>query len=259
MYTFTGYDASAHLSEETHDPARRAPWGIVTSVVVSAVAGYAYLVGLTLAIGNLGDLAKDDHAPLTILTEGLGAGWGRGGMGLAIFAMWFCGLASVTSASRTLWAFSRDDGLPFSAALRRVHPTFKTPYVAIAVAFAAPLVLVLLTSRFDDSYFNAMVSMATMGLYISYVVPVGLGVVARLRGKWHRMGPWNLRAFGLPIAVLAIGWGVFVLVVCSLPPDVLPSRMLGGMLLVLAIVYFAFVRQRFKGPAITLAKLEKSP
>ena len=35
MWTFTGFDASAHVSEETHDPARRAPWGIVLSVIVS--------------------------------------------------------------------------------------------------------------------------------------------------------------------------------------------------------------------------------
>ena len=120
MYTFTGYDASAHMSEETHDPARRAPIGILTAVGVSAVAGYAYLVGLTLAIDDLPALAKDDHAPLTILQHGLGPTAGRWGMGLAIFAMWFCGLSSVTSASRTLYAFSRDDGLPFSAAIRKV-------------------------------------------------------------------------------------------------------------------------------------------
>jgi hypothetical protein len=43
MFTFTGYDASAHLAEETHDPARRTPWGILTSVGVSAIAGYLLL------------------------------------------------------------------------------------------------------------------------------------------------------------------------------------------------------------------------
>ena len=50
MWTFTGFDASAHVSEETHDPTRRAPWGIVLSVLVSAVAGYALVVAITLAI-----------------------------------------------------------------------------------------------------------------------------------------------------------------------------------------------------------------
>src|SRR2546426_82928 len=52
-WTFTGYDASAHVSEETHDPSRNAPWGMVMSVVVSGVAGYALLLAVTLSIGDL--------------------------------------------------------------------------------------------------------------------------------------------------------------------------------------------------------------
>lgn len=256
MYTFTGYDASAHMSEETHDPARRAPIGILTAVGVSAVAGYAYLVGLTLAIDDLPALAKDDHAPLTILQHGLGPTAGRWGMGLAIFAMWFCGLSSVTSASRTLYAFSRDDGLPFSAAIRKVHPTLKTPHVAIAVAFVAPAVLVVATSRLESSFFDAMVSMATMGLYVSYALPIGLGLVARGRGRWRRMGPFHLRGFGRVVAVLALGWSAFVLVVCSLPPEVLPSRLFAAMLALLGVAWLVVVRKRFRGPAITLDALE---
>src|SRR4029453_666794 len=64
MFTFTGYDASAHLAEETHDPARRTPWGIVSSVAVSAVAGFLLLSAITLGIRDLPSLAADRHAPL---------------------------------------------------------------------------------------------------------------------------------------------------------------------------------------------------
>ncbi len=259
MYTFTGYDASAHLSEETHDPARRAPIGILSAVGVSAIAGYAYLVGLTLAVGSLPDLAKDEHAPLAILQEGLGPRAGRWGMGLAIFAMWFCGLSSVTSASRTLYAFARDDGLPGSRALKRVHPRLKTPHVAIGVAFVAALALVVGTSRLEASFFDAMVSMATMGLYVSYALPIGLGLVARARGRLRRRGPFSLGRLTQPVAALAVGWSAFVLVACSLPPEVLPSRLFAGMLVALGVVYFAFVRRRFKGPAITLEAIERDP
>ena len=49
----SGFDASAHVSEETHDPTRNAPWGILLSVVVSGVAGYALLLAVTLSIGDL--------------------------------------------------------------------------------------------------------------------------------------------------------------------------------------------------------------
>jgi amino acid transporter len=49
LASHVAYDASAHPSEETKNPERKAPWGIVLSVVVSAVAGYALLVGLTVS------------------------------------------------------------------------------------------------------------------------------------------------------------------------------------------------------------------
>ena len=76
-------------------------------------------------------------------------------MGLAIAAMWFCGLSSVTSASRTMYAFSRDGGLPFSAAIARVSPRTRTPVVAIGVATVGPLLLVLGTAPFAASLFDA--------------------------------------------------------------------------------------------------------
>src|SRR5271154_348139 len=80
MWTFTGFDASAHVSEETHDPARRAPWGIVSAVLVSAVAGYALVVALTLAIGDLPATASADAPALFILRHALGERTGRAAM-----------------------------------------------------------------------------------------------------------------------------------------------------------------------------------
>ncbi len=257
MFTFTGYDASAHLSEETHDPARAAPRGIVTSVAVSAVFGYLLLAGITLAIRDLSVVARDRHAALAILESALGKGAGRGAMGLAILAMWFCGLSSVTSASRTLWAFSRDGGLPGSRALRRVNERTRTPLVAIGVTTAGPLVLVLATSAVSDALFDAMAKMATMGLYVSYATPVLLGAVARHRGRWKTLGPINLGRAGLAVAWAAVAWSVFVLVVCSLPPNDLAARMLGGSVVVLSSLCATVVRRRFAGPKVTLSGLEE--
>ena len=53
QWTFTGYEASAHVSEETLDPRRHAPWGMIMSVTVSAVAGYLLLLALTLSIRSI--------------------------------------------------------------------------------------------------------------------------------------------------------------------------------------------------------------
>ncbi len=50
QYTLTGYDASAHMSEETHDADTAAPRGIVFSVVVSVIFGFILLVAMNVGI-----------------------------------------------------------------------------------------------------------------------------------------------------------------------------------------------------------------
>ena len=105
---------------------------------MSALFGYLLLAAITLGIKDLPAIASDKHAALTVMRGALGDGMGRIGMGLALAAMWFCGLSSVTSASRTLWAFSRDHGLPGSHVLSRVSEKTKTPVYAILGRSFAP-------------------------------------------------------------------------------------------------------------------------
>jgi amino acid transporter len=256
MFTFTGYDASAHLAEETHDPARRTPSGIMSSVAVSAVAGYLLLAALTLGIKDLGATAADPHAPLLILRGALGGAAGSAAMGLALAAMWFCGLSSVTSASRTVYAFARDGGLPASRSIGRVNARTRTPLVAIVIVTLGPFLLVVGTAPFAASLFDAMAKMATMALYVSYAIPIGLGLIARRRGAWRTLGPFNTGRFGRAIALVAVLWSIFVLVVCSLPPNQIPAAMLAGLLVILLATYATFFRGRFAGPKVRLASLE---
>lgn len=259
MFTFTGYDASAHLAEETHDPARRTAWGIVSSVLVSAIAGYLLLCAITLGIRDLPTAAADEHPPLLVMRLAFGDKAGRASMALALVAMWFCGLSGVTSASRTLYAFARDRGLPFSLAIGRVHHKTKTPVVATMIATVGPFVLVMGTAPFAQfKLFDAMAKMATMALYVSYAIPIVLGLAARHRRSWKTLGPFHLpRNLGVPVAWAATLWCVFVLVVCSLPPNQLPAGMLGVLVVVLTASYLILLRGRFVGPKVKLASLEQ--
>jgi amino acid transporter len=257
MWTFTGFDASAHVSEETHDPARRAPWGIVSAVLVSAAFGYAFVAALTLALPDVATTAADDNPPVYIVRHALGERAGNAAMGLAIVAMWFCGLSSVTSASRTLFAFARDGGVPFSERIRRVSAVHKTPEVAIATCVVMPLVLVLVSRLMRKEVFLAVASLATTGLYVSYATPIALGAVARRARRWTRPGPFTLGRLGVPLAWLAVLWAAFVLVVCVLPPNALAGVMLLGVAVALAALYFGVVRGNFTGPKISLAEIER--
>jgi amino acid transporter len=248
MWTFTGFDASAHVSEETHDPARRAPWGIVSSVVVSAVAGYALVVALTLAIRDLPKTAADAHPALFILEGALGETWGRAALGLAVVAMWFCGLSAVTSLSRATYAFARDGGLPGSSHLRLVGARFHTPHYAVVLATVLPLALGLSSAVLSDDQFLAIASLATTALYVSYAIPIVLGVVSRWKGDWRRLGPWQLGRAGVVVACGAVVWSLFVLATAALPHGGAFLGLLLAVAGVLAIVYAAFFRGRFTGP-----------
>ena len=126
-WTFTGYDASAHVSEETHDPSRNAPWGMVLAVLVSGLAGYAMLLAVTLSIGDLTAAVGAENPFIFVLRGALGSSLGNALVSVAMAAMWFCGLSSVTSNSRMLFAFARDGGLPLAKRLARVSPRFRSP------------------------------------------------------------------------------------------------------------------------------------
>lgn len=240
-WTFTGYDASAHASEETKDAALNAPKGILTAVIASAIAGWLMLVAITLAINNLDEAVAAPNPFIFVLEHALGR-LGTGLVWVAVGAMWFCGLSSVTSNSRMLYAFARDGGLPFSRQLARVDARFQSPVTAVWVSVGMALALSVLTQ-----VYSVMAALSTIALYASYVLPIGCALWARRVG-WPRTGPWSLGKFGPVVNVIAIAWVAFMLVLLSLPPNELAGRTFVATVVVLTIAWFGGVRRIFKGP-----------
>ena len=120
-YTITGYDASAHMSEETRQASRSAAIGMVMSVVVSVFFGFILLVAITFAVPDVqGTLDAVANAVVYIWTTSLGNAWAEFLLLIAVVAQFFCGTASVTSASRMMFAFSRDRAVPGSKVWRKV-------------------------------------------------------------------------------------------------------------------------------------------
>jgi amino acid transporter len=251
QWTYTGFDASAHLAEETEDPRWRAPWGIVLSVAVSGVVGYLLLISLTLAIrtipGALG--AKDAQgnaipAVIAILGSALGAKAGNAMAALAAMAMWFCGLSCITSASRALYSLARDEGTPASRLLRSVNPVHGTPAAAIWAIVAASIAAMIWTKAVP-----VVTSLSTVALYLAYVIPVALGLRARYSGSdWPKSAVWSLGRFGPAVNVVAITFAVFICIVLVMPPNELAGETLAGLLLALSVLYAGVARRRYKGP-----------
>jgi amino acid transporter len=249
QWTFTGYDASASVSEETVDPRRRVPWGIVTAVVVSSVVGYLLLIALTLAIRdipsalNARDAAgREIPAVIAILSTALGQRAGALVTALAAMAMWFCGLSAVTWTSRVIYAFARDGGMPGSTVLKRVSAAHLTPapaiWLSVAIAFAATI---------SSGTYAAVTSISVIGLYVAYIAPVYLAWRARGSAAEMPRGPWHLGRFGSAINLVAIAWVVFITLILAIPDHMRAGKTMAGLTAALAAWYLAVERKRFRG------------
>jgi amino acid permease (GABA permease) len=216
QYTLTGYDASAHMTEETKSASVAGPRGIVMSVVVSVIAGWVLLIGLTFAIQSYDNaLAAPDTGvpPAQIFIDAVGETGGKLLLLIAIGAQLFCGMASVTANSRMIFAFSRDGALPGSAFWHRINGRTRTPTNAIWLA-AGGAFLLGLPYLWNVTAYAAVTSIAVIGLYIAYVLPTFL----RLRqGEAFERGPWHLGRWSRPIGIIAVAWVAFITVLFMLP------------------------------------------
>lgn len=215
QYTFTGYDASAHMTEETHDAAVAGPRGILLSIVVSLIAGWVLLIGVTFAIQDYdGALAsKTGVPPAQIFIDALGVGGGKLLLLITIGAQLFCGMASVTANSRMIYAFSRDGALPASELWHRINPRTRTPTNAVWLA-AGGAFLLGLPYLWNATAYAAVTSIAVIGLYIAYVLPTFLRL---RRGDAFERGPWHLGRWSHLVGVVAVAWVCFISVLFMLP------------------------------------------
>lgn len=221
QYTYTGYDASAHVAEETRGAARSAPRGIVMSVLVSVIGGFILLYSITASItdnseAGLTALAATDTGlpPAQIFLDALGSPTvAKFLLFIVCIAQFFCGMASVTANSRMSFAFSRDHALPGWRIWSKVNPRTGTPTNSIWLCVVLSIILAS-PALFNATAYLAVTSIAVIGLYIAYVVPVFL----RRRSEEFVPGPWNLGKWSAPIGWIAVGWVIFICILFVLPP-----------------------------------------
>jgi amino acid transporter len=217
QYTITGFDASAHMTEETRDAAVSGPRGIVTAVWVSVLAGFVLMVGLSVAVPFA--VGSDDYATLaakgilagpSIIVDAAGGNLGKLLLLAVIVAQFFCGMASVTANSRMIYAFARDGAIPGSQLWHQINPRTRTPTNGIWFAVVGAIILGLPSLYTRQGYaiaFFAIVSVAVVGLYVSYVIPVFL----RRVNRGFVPGPWQLGRASAVIGWAAIVWVIFIL------------------------------------------------
>lgn len=274
MYTITGYDASAHISEETHGAEHSSPKGVWRSVFYSAVIGWIVLLAITFAVqkNHEGEILKAGYPALTIFSTALSSAAAKAVILISSVGQLFCGMACVTSASRMTFAFSRDGAVPGHSLWRRLGSN-KTPTWAVLFVCAFALI-VTIPAYFPNSKgvpvaFLAVTSISVIGLYIAYTIPVFLRW--RLRDRFVK-GPWTLGRKYKWVNPIAFVWVAICVVIFCLPfepegvffkkgfnwsaVNYAPLVTIGVMLAV-TLWYLGWAKNTFKGPVRTIEELDQ--
>ncbi|GLX09503.1 amino acid permease [Microbispora sp. NBRC 16548] len=193
QYTITGFDACAHVSEETHGAARTAAKGLWQSIFYSAIGGWILLLSFLFAATNVGAVDAEGGFVGAIFTSSLSSTLATVIFGISTVGQFFCGMSCVTSMSRMTYAFSRDGAVPGWRLWSKVDRN-RTPVNAIIGGCGVALLITLPALYAPEGTttpvaFLAVVSIAVIGLYLAFLIPIWL----RLRaGDSFQPGPWTL-------------------------------------------------------------------
>jgi amino acid transporter len=267
MYTITGYDASAHVSEETNDASIAAPKGVWRSVFYSAIFGWAVLLALTFAATHVSAINAAGGTSQSIIETALSSAAAKAVLIISTVGQLFCGMACVTSASRMTFAFSRDGAVPGHNLWRRLN-SHRTP--TWAVVFVAVFAFIITIPAYKGNHaglpvaFLAVTSISVIGLYIAYTIPVYL----RWRmGDAFSAGPWTLGRKYKWINLVAIVWVILCVIIFCLPftPAAVPFSstfswsavnyaplVTIAVMLAVTIWYALSARHTFTGPVRTI-------
>ncbi|HET8953875.1 MAG TPA: amino acid permease [Solirubrobacteraceae bacterium] len=268
MYTQTGYDASAHISEETKGAAKGAAQGVWRSVFWSGLIGWFVLLALTFAATNTGFINDAGNgwglgSSIAIINSALGSSSAKLVVLIATVGQLFCGMACLTSASRMCYAFSRDRAVPGHRFWTRLNHHRVPAYAVLFMAFLAMLITLPALEGDENNFtyaFSAVVSITVIGLYIAYVLPVYL---RWRKGDDFQPGPWTLGRKYKWINPAACLWVAICVIIFILPqaPAGVPWRdefdwkyvnyapiTVGGLFLVVGIWWLVRARHTFTGP-----------
>ena len=280
QYTQTGFDGSAHVAEETHNAAWSAALGIITSVCASSIFGFFLLLALLFSIQDFtGTIDSPIGQPVTqILVDIFGTDGAIVLMVLIMSCVWHAGLFSMTSNSRMMFAFSRDGALP--KFFHKVDARFQSPIrtskhyavvnlqetltyivlyetnrcVEMIVWLAATLSFLLAVPSLGSSVaFAAATSIATIGLYISYGLPMLITIIST---GGYKKGPFQLGILSRPVGIVAVLWIGFISVIFCLPTaNPVTSQTLNYTPVAVGIIavgsfgsWFLWAKKWFKGP-----------
>jgi amino acid transporter len=215
QYTITGFDASAHTAEETHNASRGAAVGMWTSVVVSVIFGWILLLAVTFSIPSTeGALENIGTVVPWIWAESMSQQWAEALLFVCVVAQFFCVTASVTSASRMMFAFSRDRAVPGHPLWRRVARNRVPVWSVFGIGFFAAVLMIPAIWNYLVGY-GVGTAIAVIGLYIAFILPVWLRW--RKGDGWDEPRAWTLGKHYKWLNPVSIAWVALITILFIFP------------------------------------------
>ncbi|HZU71116.1 MAG TPA: amino acid permease [Ktedonobacteraceae bacterium] len=213
LFVIYGFDTAGTLGEETKDPQRNAPRGVLWAIGLSMIAGVLFLGGTILSIQNPAKIeaiaagANYTNTLPAIIQDALGTAWGNVYLAVVLVAVCVCTLAIQSATIRLMFSMGRDERLPFGKVWGTVSPGLRTPLwagIAVAVLSALPFLY--------SQAIGVLVTGATGMIYLSYFMNNIASLRARFKG-WPRVRtPFSLGGWGIPINILALIYGGLMLI-----------------------------------------------
>jgi len=260
MWTLTGYDSAAHVSEEVAGAARTAPIAIMVGVGATQFLGWLIYIAASFATTSVPDLLTST-LPLPMGQLFLNVLGKKGAL-----AIWSCiivvqfvtGAAQGVDASRVVFAFARDNALPGSRWWKQVHHTTQTPVNAVWLVMFCAAVCGLL--GFSTEAFASLAGASVIGLYTSYATPILLRITSG-RDKFVP-GSFSLGRWSNLIGAIAVAWVAFINILLLFPfgQHTNAKTMNYAVVIIMAVFIYASLswafsaRKWFKGPASNLSK-----
>ncbi|ETN41421.1 uncharacterized protein HMPREF1541_03356 [Cyphellophora europaea CBS 101466] len=221
VWSFTGFDGTVHMSEETKKAKQAVPRATLYSIMLNGALGYCMAITLITCMGPMETVLESGFPVATILQRITGSVAATTALiaGLFIFSFCLC-IASIASVSRLTWAWSRDGGLP--RYLAHVHPRHLVPVRAVWFSCLVVALLSLLNVG-STAAFGAITSLSSMALYFSYAIAISSMLFARWTSTRSggneplELGEWNLGSYGVYINAYALVHTVYMWVWLPLP------------------------------------------
>lgn len=257
-WCFVGIDGTTHMSEEVQDSATVVPKSMVIALMISGALTMAFSIAILFGIGDIQlALQSATHYPIIQIYH---TATGSKGATTAIICtlistLTFTTFGLLACASRLSWAFSRDKGFPFPVYFAHVSKYYRIPVRSIMlITFTA--CLLGLVNIGSSTAFNAFTSLALIGHYTSYLLPISLLVIRRFGKKEIPWGPWTLGRWGLWINLISIVYSIVLIVFAVFPPfqPVTAENMnyasviFGAAIFVSAIMWVSYGRKAYRGP-----------